>query len=171
MKYGIAVFPSKALQDQANSYRKRYDSHYSLIPPHITIKNTFEIVDEKLDSCIQYIRSVTSTISPFTIHVYKIDSFFPKTNKIFFKIRSNASLEQLHRLLHEDVIKEEVTQKFTPHVTIAQNLTNQEHFDVLGQLKMHSINHEETIDRVQLLYQLENGSWTVHETFHLGKDC
>ncbi|WP_216828197.1 YjcG family protein [Alkalihalobacterium elongatum] len=171
MKYGIAVFPSKALQDQANSYRKRYDSHYSLIPPHITLKNPFEIADDTFDTCISYIRGVTKEIPPFPIHFYKIDSFYPNTNKIFLKVRSNPSLEQLHRLLHEGIIKQEITQKFTPHVTIAQNLTNQEHFDVLGQLKMHSIDHEETVDRIQLLYQLDNGSWTVHETFHLGKDC
>ncbi|WP_209125432.1 YjcG family protein [Alkalihalobacillus sp. BA299] len=171
MKYGIAVFPSKALQDQANSYRKRYDSHYSLIPPHITIKHPFEIPGEKLDSTIRYIRNVTKSITPFTIHIYKVDSFFPNTNKIFFKIRLNPSLEKLHELLHEDILLEETPQKFTPHVTIGQDLTNQEHFDVLGQLKMLSVDHEETIDRVQLLYQLENSSWTVYETFHLGKDC
>jgi 2'-5' RNA ligase len=36
---------------------------------------------------------------------------------------------------------------------------------------MQGINHEETVDRFHLLYQLENGSWTVYETFRLGKDC
>ncbi|WP_078430429.1 YjcG family protein [Alkalihalobacterium alkalinitrilicum] len=171
MKYGIAIFPSKALQDEANSYRKRYDSHYSLIPPHITLKNPFEIEGEKLQLITNYIRTVTTSISPFTIHIYKIDSFYPNTNKIFFKIRSNSSLEKLHQLLHQDILHEEQSQKYTPHVTIGQDLTNQEHFDVLGQLKMYTVNYEETIDRIQLLYQLENGSWSVHETFHLGKDC
>ncbi len=38
MKYGIVAFPSKQLQDFANSYRKRYDSHYTKITPHITLK-------------------------------------------------------------------------------------------------------------------------------------
>ena len=30
MKYGIVAFPSKKVQDFANSYRKRYDPHYAL---------------------------------------------------------------------------------------------------------------------------------------------
>ncbi len=42
MKFGVAMFPSKELQDKVNQYRKRYDAHYALIPPHITIKDGFE---------------------------------------------------------------------------------------------------------------------------------
>ncbi len=38
MKFGVVIFPSKKLQDLANSYRKRYDSHYALIPPHLNVK-------------------------------------------------------------------------------------------------------------------------------------
>jgi len=35
---------------------------------------------------------------------------------------------------------------------------------------MTKIDHEEMVDRFHLLYQLENGSWTVYETFRLGKE-
>src|SRR5699024_5327838 len=41
MKYGVAIFPSKEIQDEVNAYRKRYDPKYSQIPPHITIKAAF----------------------------------------------------------------------------------------------------------------------------------
>ena len=47
-----------------------------------------------------------------------------------------------------------------------QKLSSDEHSDVLGQLKMQDISHEEVIDRFHLLYQLDNGSWTVYETFY-----
>lgn len=33
---------------------------------------------------------------------------------------------------------------------------------------MQEVSHEEIVDRFHLLYQLENGSWTVYETFLLG---
>ncbi|EPR29472.1 2'-5' RNA ligase [Geobacillus sp. WSUCF1] len=48
MKYGIVIFPPKRIQDFANSYRKRYDSHYALIPPHITLKYPFEADEEQI---------------------------------------------------------------------------------------------------------------------------
>ncbi|MGE6308574.1 2'-5' RNA ligase family protein, partial [Bacillus safensis] len=59
---------------------------------------------------------------------------------------------------------------FVPHVTVAQKLSDDEHSDVLGTLKLRKIDHEETVDRFHLLYQLENGSWTVYETFILGEE-
>lgn len=47
MKFGVVIFPSKKLQDLANSYRKRYDPHYALITPHLTLKNAFEASEEE----------------------------------------------------------------------------------------------------------------------------
>lgn len=56
MKYGIAIFPSKKLQDKVNSLRKRYDPHYALIPPHITLKTPFEIEDSKYQTLLNKLR-------------------------------------------------------------------------------------------------------------------
>ncbi len=58
---------------------------------------------------------------------------------------------------------------FVPHLTIGQGLSDAEHADVLGRLRMKDFYYEQPIDRFHLLYQLENGTWTVHETFRLGK--
>ncbi|MEB8647234.1 hypothetical protein P4G62_25705, partial [Bacillus cereus] len=54
-------------------------------------------------------------------------------------------------------------------LTIGQGLSDAEHADVLGRLRMKDFYYEQPIDRFHLLYQLENGTWTVHETFRLGK--
>ncbi|CRH79619.1 Uncharacterised protein [Chlamydia trachomatis] len=35
---------------------------------------------------------------------------------------------------------------------------------------MLDISHEEEVKRVHLLYQLEDGAWTVYETFRLGAE-
>ena len=48
MNYGIVAFPSKELQDFANAYRKRYDSHYAQLPPHITLRSTTESTETTL---------------------------------------------------------------------------------------------------------------------------
>ncbi|GAE24786.1 phosphoesterase [Halalkalibacter wakoensis JCM 9140] len=171
MNYGIALFPSKELQDHANSYRMRYDSHYALIPPHITLKETFEISEEELPLYISTLKEIANNAQPVHINIYKVDTFYPQSNTIFFKIREHASLMYLYDALHQDPFSRNEKYGFIPHLTIGQDLSNQEHSDVAGQLKMKTIEHQETINRMQLLYQLENGSWTVYETFHLGKDA
>ncbi|ADC50866.1 hypothetical protein BpOF4_14075 [Alkalihalophilus pseudofirmus OF4] len=169
MKYGIALFPTKKLQDLANSFRMRYDSHYALIPPHITVKEPFEISDDNLPYITSKLRDIAKSSSPVEIDVYKVDTFSPQSNTIFFKIKEHETLSELYAKLHQEPFEENTKYKFIPHVTIGQDLSNDEVADVVGRLKMKKIEHHEVIDRMQLLYQLENGSWTVYETYRLGE--
>ncbi|WLR51628.1 YjcG family protein [Bacillus tianshenii] len=170
MKYGIVIFPAKKLQDTANSYRKRYDPHYSLIPPHLTVKEPFEAEDDEIKKLAKELRTISKKVNPFSFQVYKVKSFHPTTNTIYLAVRADEELSKLHEMTHSGSFKTEKTFTFVPHITIGQKLSDQEHSDVLGRFEMMDMNHEETIDRFHLLYQLDNGSWTVYETFHLGED-
>ncbi|MDV2683204.1 YjcG family protein [Alkalihalophilus lindianensis] len=169
MKYGIALFPAKKLQDLANSFRMRYDSHYAWIPPHITVKEPFEVSDDNLPYITAKLREIASNLSPVEIDVYKVDTFSPQSNTIFFKIREHKTLTALYEKLHSEPFEENKKYKFIPHVTIGQDLSKDEVADIVGRLKMKKVEHHEVIDRMQLMYQLENGSWTVYETFRLGE--
>ncbi|MCA0990023.1 hypothetical protein GLW07_09505 [Bacillus hwajinpoensis] len=169
MKYGIAIFPSKKLADVANSFRKRYDPHYALIPPHLTLREGFEATEEEIQKLTPVLHKISDESKPFSMHVYKVGSFNPVNNVIYFKVKDNEVLDDLHRKLNPEEALSERDYNFVPHITIAQNLSDDEHSDVYGSLQMKDVNHEEMIDRFQLLYQLENGMWTVFETFHLGK--
>lgn len=169
MKVGIVIFPSKKLQDLANSYRKRYDPHYALIPPHLTLKASFDSSQEELVEISKTLDIITDKYRPFTLKTSKISSFHPVNNVIFFKVEPTVELEALFKDFHKDFYGDPPQYAFVPHITIGQNLSNSEHADVYGQLRLQSVEHEETIDRIHLLYQLDNGIWTVYETFLLGK--
>ncbi|WP_044749012.1 YjcG family protein [Bacillus alveayuensis] len=170
MKYGIVIFPSKKLQDIANSYRKRYDPHYALVPPHLTLKAAFEANEDQINDIIHELRKIAKQVKPFTLSVYKFSSFAPVNNVIYLKVDPVPELIQLHELMHNGVLEGKPEYAFVPHITIGQQMSNDEHSDVLGRLKMLDIKHEEQVDRFHILYQLENGSWTVYETFLLGED-
>lgn len=170
MKYGIVIFPSKKLQDLANSYRKRYDSHYSLIPPHLTLKDPFEADEAKISEIAQKLSGIAKKSKPLTLHVFKVSSFQPVNNVVYFKVKPTEELEKLYQDIHEQFPDDDTKYAFVPHITIAQDLSNDEHSDVYGSLRMLGIDHIETVDRFHLLYQLENGQWTVYETFLLGKE-
>ncbi|QGQ44735.1 YjcG family protein [Metabacillus sediminilitoris] len=171
MKYGIALFPSKKLQDLVNSYRKRYDPNYALVPPHLTIKNAFEASEEEMKTISQELRHIAQEANPLKISIKKVSSFSPVNNVIYLKVEPTDELIDLHNKLHTGGLESKPEYSFVPHITLAQQLSDDEHSDVLHRLKMTDVSHEETIDRFHLLYQLENGSWTVYETFLLGKDC
>ena len=44
------------LQDIANSYRKRYDPNYALIPPHLTLRTPFELTDLEAAEVVSTLR-------------------------------------------------------------------------------------------------------------------
>lgn len=170
MKFGVVIFPSKKLQDLANSYRKRYDPHYALIPPHLTLKNAFTATEEEAKHLANKLKEIAAKFEPLQLKATKYSSFHPVNNVIYIKVEPTQELEGLQSEINERLDHEKSEYAFVPHVTIGQKLSNDEHSDVYGSLKMHSINHEEKVDRIHLLYQLENGSWTVYETFRIGKD-
>ncbi|HIS29901.1 MAG TPA: YjcG family protein [Candidatus Avamphibacillus intestinigallinarum] len=168
MNYGIAIFPSKSIQDDANSYRKRYDPHYSLIPPHITVKNTFQADEKLLEEITTELHFIAKDTKPFTIYMNKVSSFAPVANTIYFKVEQIQPLLELYERTHEGIFPVEEGHSFVPHITIAQGLTDDEFSDVLSSLKMKKIQYQDKIDRFHLLYQLDNGSWTVHDSFVFG---
>lgn len=168
LNYGIVLFPSKPFQDVANGYRRRYDAHYANIPPHITVKERFSLTDEALPTVISALREIATQCPPIEIDVYKVDTFFPQSTTIYYKLKENAHLTWLNEKLYEEPFPTDRAHSvFIPHITIAQKLQQAEHDDIVGQLKMSNVSHQETIDHIQLLYQLDNESWTVYETFIL----
>ena len=89
--------------------------------------------------------------------------------RYFLKVEQKPELTSLYNKLHEGNHEQPTEYSFIPHITIGQRLSDDEHLDVYSQLKLVDVAHEETVDRFHLMYQLENETWTVFETFRLGK--
>ncbi|GGE22955.1 putative phosphoesterase YjcG [Marinithermofilum abyssi] len=170
MKYGIAVFPEKKVQDIANSYRKRYDPHYSLIPPHITLKQAFEMDDDQLSRAIVHLDQVAQQTSPFEARFTKVSTFHPTNNVIFLSIADPAPFKSLHEKINQGCLQHEESYDFIPHLTIGQSLSDDELHDVYGSLRMSTFDLSTRVDCFHLLYQLENGSWTIYQSFLLNQD-
>ncbi|MBQ0140351.1 MAG: 2'-5' RNA ligase family protein [Kurthia sp.] len=167
MKYGIVAFPSKEIQDFANSYRMRYDSHYSQLPPHITLRAEVETDEAGLKAVADKLHAVTQKAQSFHVSIEKVGTFKPINNVIYLKVNADEALYDLNKALHVDDFGGPAEYQYVPHITLAQGITADELDDIYGQLRMTEINFEESIDRIHLLYQLENGSWTVFETYRL----
>lgn len=171
MNYGIVIFPSEELKDKINSYRKRYDPHYSIIAPHITLKDPFEASDTEIEKIVDYIETISHDIPPIPIRLTRVSSFHPVNNVIYLKVQENEELSSLHEKLYEEPMKHEHPYNFVPHLTLAQKLSDVEHADVLERLKMVEVQYEETVKEFHLLRRDEESErWVVYKTFTLGKD-
>ncbi len=167
MKYGIAIFPEKEVQDRVNSLRMRYDTHYSFIPPHVTIREPFEVEDVK--TAVKHIEEITSKIPPFSLEVNKIKTFLPTSPVVYLSIEESedSSIRQLHDQINSGPLYYEANYKFIPHITIAQDLPDQELYDIHARLKLKDFTMSFSVDRIHMLYQIENGTWTTYQTFVL----
>ena len=101
MNIGLALIPSKSFQDEVNGYRKRYDTEYARIMPHITIKSHFEINDDELDSVKKKLKRLEG-FGPVDVHATKASSFKPTNNVIYFKVAKTDELEQLFNLFNTE---------------------------------------------------------------------
>src|SRR5690625_4222602 len=118
MKFGVAMFPSKQLQDKVNQYRKRYDAHYALIAPHITLKEAFEANESEKESIVDYVRETAKQHKPVDIEIKKVSSFAPTSQIIYFKVEKNPDLKAIHDNLNAGDFYGENKHPFVPHFTI-----------------------------------------------------
>ncbi|WP_248926548.1 2'-5' RNA ligase family protein [Paenibacillus hamazuiensis] len=168
MLYGVAIFPSKEVQDVANSYRKRFDPHYNLIQPHLTVREKEEWNDEQLAKAITHLQSVADQTAPFTVHFNRFSTFYPVGNVIYMALSQPEPLVKLYHNICSGLWKEPgKPYGYTPHLTIGQQLSSDELHDVLASLRKTPLDLTANIDRFHLLYQTENEAWTVHQTFQL----
>ncbi|MFS1513440.1 2'-5' RNA ligase family protein [Chengkuizengella sp. SCS-71B] len=168
MNFGVVVFPSKEIQDFSNSHRMRYDPHYKLLPPHITIKKLESFDEQKMDEIAAHLEHVTSDLSPFEITFNRVSNFFPLSNVIYLALEETNRITNLYKSINTGILQEEHPQyPFTPHLTIGQKLNEDEMFDIFANLKNQNIHFRMKVDRIHLLYQLENEVWTAYQSFVL----
>lgn len=169
MHYGIAIFPQKQIQDLINSYRKRYDPHYTLIPPHITLREKFALPEDRLEETTKRLEAIAQQNKPFTIHFHKVSHFHPTSHTIYLAIKDPEPLESLHNQIKDSLDPLPSRYDYIPHLTIGQKMSEEELHDVYGTLRLRQFELETKVDRFHLLYQLENGSWSIYQTFLLKK--
>ena len=112
-------------------------------------------------------RSCAEETAPFTIHFHKVGTFHPINNVIYLALTDGEPVTRLHEKINSDPIYHERRFDYTPHLTIGQDLSNDELHDVYGSLRMKKFDLTSIVDRFHLLYQLENESWTVYQSFLL----
>ena len=168
MILGLALVPSKSFQEEVNAYRKRYDTHYAQIMPHITIKSQFEIDDNELDSIKEEVKNVLVTFNQLMFMQRKLQVLHQQLMLFTSKVAKTDSLEKLFDQFNTDEFYGKAEHPFVPHFTIAQGLSSQEFEDIYGQVKLAGVDHKETINELSLLqYSEEDDKWTVVETFEL----
>ncbi len=167
MRFGIVIFPQQEVQEQANALRMRYDSHYALIAPHITLKEPFEVKEADLDKVTQAIEELVEKTPPFQLTINKVGSFIPTSPVVFYGFEKNKEIVDLYEKLNEGILYQPTVHAFVPHITIAQDLSEAELTDLYNRFKLHTFDIPVTADQVHLVYQTEDKTWKNYKSFSL----
>jgi len=169
MKYSVVIFPSSKVQEVANSYRKRYDPTYATIPPYIRLKEAFELEEKDLPLVVEHLQKVADSTEAFTINFHRASTFHPTNNVIYLSFQNKEAVESLHNKIKDGFLGQQESYTYVPHLTIGRDLTDDECKDVTAQLSMTRFDLKSEVDRFHLIYQLEDGIWSVYQTFLLKK--
>jgi len=168
MNFGIVVFPPKDVQDEANRFRKRFDPHYSLIQPHMTLREAEAWDEAALRVAVDHLTQAAAALRPFAVKLNRFSTFFPVSNVVYMALEDPEPFRRLYAAICSGPL-EEPNRKYTytPHLTVAREVGSDEMHDIYASLRPLPLDYTFTVDRVHLLYQTENGAWTAHQSFLL----
>ncbi len=168
MNFGIVIFPPKDVQDEANRYRKRFDPHYSLIQPHLTVREAESWDPPTLDRAVERLNELAAKLPAFDAKLNRFSTFYPVSNVVYMALENPEPLERLHETVCQGpLVVRERRYTYTPHLTVAQDVGGDEMHDIYASLRPLPLSLPFRVDRLHLLYQTDNGAWTAHQTFLL----
>ena len=123
---------------------------------------------QQVDPLTQELDRIAGSIEPFTIDITRVKHFHPTSPTLYLAIEEGASLlTELHKRIQELFENQHMPYDYIPHLTIGQKMDEEELHDVFSSLHSKRFNLKSNIDRFHLMYQLENQSWTIYQTFLL----
>lgn len=168
MQCGIAIYPSKEVRDFVNSYRKRFDPYYSVIAPHLTIREKEDWSSDKLKQASLHLEEITKKWAPFSIHFNRFSSFYPANNVIYLALSDPNPVTELHAAINSGVLGEQQRPYvYNPHVTIGQKMDSDELHDVLASLRKKPVDYTSLVEEIHLFVREGNSTWNIHQTFKL----
>lgn len=168
MFYGIAVFPPTEIGEFADLYRRRYDPHYPLIKPHLTLRDKEAWDHEQLLEVISHLEHTAAEINPFELHFNRFSTFYPVNHVIYMALADPGPMVNLRNRICTGILSDkDKPYSYTPHITIAQQLGAEELHDVLPSLRNTSLSLVCAIDKFFLLRQEPDGSWSPIREFSL----
>lgn len=117
MLYAVVAYP-KVDFGKINDFRKKYDPHYSLIKPHITLVFPFQDTISE-GAIIKHVEDRLDGLRSFSITINGYDKFFD--HWLYLTISNgNREVTELHDVLYTNTLDKLLRKDlpFIPHITI-----------------------------------------------------
>jgi 2''-5'' RNA ligase len=169
MQYGIAILPTREIQEFADSWRRRYDPYYDKIVPHLTVREREEMDESRLAEAVHQLKRTVARFAPFSLLFNRVSTFYPVTNTLYLAPERPETVIELHHAVCQGSLSlESPKYVYTPHITIAQEMSPDELHDLYGRLRMMRFDLKMDVNEIHLFERAEDGRWSIRQSFALG---
>lgn len=140
----VVYFPKTNL-DKINSFRKKYDPNWHIIPPHITLVSPLSAVSE--NQLTEHVENIAKEIQSFSIHLIGLT----KTSDgcLFLLVKEGKEkIVNLHDRLYSGILASYLPTEypFEPHITLGVFRTNDDKFNDKLEEEAKSLNFDIACD-------------------------
>lgn len=122
-RFAVVIYIPTLLEKIIGPLRERFDPIHNLISPHLTLVFPFD-ASQSLDELVAAVRAETELLDEIRIDLSSIGDFYPKDPVIFWAIKDNRQLVDLHFRLHVRLGLAVPHKVYIPHVTIAREISH-----------------------------------------------
>ncbi len=165
-RFAVVVYLPEDLDSLIAPLREKYDPDYNVISSHITMLAPFETV-MSLSEVSDIVRSETEKIGNLKIKLSSIGDFYPRFPIIFWRITNNEVLNILHKNLYGRLDLALPFRVFTPHVTVAKEISPHRVFIVKEKIVSYLPDESLSVAAVDLVSPVAGKQWLSVRTFPL----
>lgn len=126
-KFAVVFFPTIHI-DTIDTFRAKYDAHWHIIPPHITIVSPISDISE--NQFIEHIEMITKDVKSFSIQLTGLSKSFD--DYLFLQVKEgHEEIVNLHDKLYSEILAASIPTDFSfdPHITLGFFRTKDNTFD------------------------------------------
>lgn len=186
MRIGGVIWPDSKTNEAVNERRKKYDAHYKLIGPHITIIFPVEI-DFSLHEKKVSLQEGLPKIEPFSVRLirwvtidemlqinhegtrYLLDNFPNAVNALFLLTdEGNKEIINLKRYLSTCINQPSSLVEYPGYLTIGQTMSEDDYKTAQRELVKYKPDYRFRVETFDLILEQRDGSWKSEQVYSLG---
>jgi 2'-5' RNA ligase len=165
-RYALVIYLPEDLDNLIAPLREKYDPDYNVISSHVTLVAPFES-DKSLGEISGIVRSETEAIDGLKLKLKSIGDYYPMSPIIFWKVEPDETLVRFCHNLYGKLDLPLPFKQFSPHVTVAKEISNHRVFIVKGNIVDYLPDESLSVAAVDLVSPVADKQWLSVRTFSL----
>lgn len=167
-RFALIIYLPEDLDKLIAPLREKYDPDYNVISSHVTLVAPFES-DKSLGEISGIVRAEIEALDSLKLRLKSIDDYYPMFPIIFWRVEADETLNRLCHNLYGKLDLPLPFKQFSPHVTIAKEISNHRVFIVKENVVDFLPDENLSVAAIDLVSPVAGKQWLSVRTFPLEK--